>query len=384
MVRRRDRIGEWKNSPNRSLQGTEQHAGGKLMKMSVGVDLHKSQMTVCMLREHHEEVERAVYPTNAQGYADLLGELLRWEERGDVVSIAVESTGNARYFKNQMEHAGFPVTVVNTLKFKVVNESVKKTDHHDALTLAEFLEKQMLPESRLCSQESEDIRRVLKTRTALVRTMVTVKNQIHGMLLGYGIETKRAALQSKRERQRILNGLEDHDDYGHAAKAVKPLLETIDNLSAEVKRLTEVLEQMVEKDEDVRLLRTIPGVGLITAATVRAYTDDIRRYVSAKAYASYTGLAPWVQNSNEMIHHGHITKRGSVELRTAYVQMALGMIRLGERTGFYRIMMRYQDMKKHKGTGKSIIATSRKLSTIVYAMLTKRQEFNPAMMFGRQ
>jgi transposase len=104
----------------------------------------------------------------------MLGELVRWEERGDSVSIAVESTGNARYFKNQVERAGFPVTAVN--------ESVKKTDHHDALTLAEFLEKQMLPESRLCSQESEDIRRVLKMRTALVRTVVTVKNQIHGML----------------------------------------------------------------------------------------------------------------------------------------------------------------------------------------------------------
>jgi transposase len=292
------------------------------MKMSVEVDLHKSQMTVCMLRENHEEAERAVYPTNAQGYADMLGELVRWEERGDVVSLAVESTGNARYFKNQVERAELPVTAVN--------ESVKKTDHHDALTLAEFLEKQMLPESRLCSQESEDIRRVLKMRTALVRTVVTVKNQIHGMLLGYGMETKGAALQSKRERQRILDGLEDHDDYGYAAKAVKPLPETIDNLSAEVKRLTEVLEQMVGEDEDVRLLMTIPGVGLITAATIRAYTDDINRYVSAKAYASYAGLAPWVQNSNEMIHHGHITKRGSVELRTACVQVALGMIRLGE------------------------------------------------------
>ncbi|MCF7946244.1 MAG: IS110 family transposase [Spirochaetia bacterium] len=354
------------------------------MKMSVGVDLHKSQMTVCMLRENHKEIEEAVYPTTAGGYADLLGDLVSWAERGDTVAVAVESTGNARYFKNQMERAGFPVTVVNTMKFKVVNESVKKTDHHDAKTLAEFLEKEMLPESRLCSQESEDIRRVLKTRTAIVRTVVTVKNQIHGMLLGYGIETKRAALQSKRERQRILNGLEDHDDYGHAAKAVKPLLETIDNLSAEVKRLTELLEQMVYEDEDVKLLRTIPGVGLITASTIRAYTDDIGRYKDSKAYASYTGLVPWVQNSNETIHHGHITKRGSSELRTAFVQMSLGMIRMPMKTGGFRIMMRYQDMKKYKGSGRSIVATSRKLATIVHSMLTKRREFDPAMMLSRQ
>ena len=71
------------------------------------------------------------------------------------------------------------MVVVNTLKFKIVNESVKKTDRHDASTIAEFLEKEMLPEARLCSRESEELRRLLKVRTSLVRTMVGVKNQIH-------------------------------------------------------------------------------------------------------------------------------------------------------------------------------------------------------------
>jgi transposase len=55
-----------------------------------------------------------------------------------------------------MEAAGIGVKVINTLKFKVVNESVKKTDKHDAATIAEFLEKDMLPESCLCSRESEE------------------------------------------------------------------------------------------------------------------------------------------------------------------------------------------------------------------------------------
>ena len=75
------------------------------------------------------------------------------------------------------------------------------------------------------------------------------------------------------------------------------------------------------------LLQTIPGVGLITAATIRAYTDDIDRYESAKKYSAHAGLVPWVQNSNETIRHGHITKRGPVELRTAFVQVVMGMIR---------------------------------------------------------
>lgn len=48
------------------------------------------------------------------------------------------------------------------LKFKVINESVKKTDRHDAAMIAEFLEKDMLPEAWLCSEESETIRRLQK------------------------------------------------------------------------------------------------------------------------------------------------------------------------------------------------------------------------------
>ncbi len=51
------------------------------------------------------------------------------------------------------------------MKFKVVRESVKKTDKRDAITIAKFLEKDMLPESVLCSQKSEDIRRIIKSRS---------------------------------------------------------------------------------------------------------------------------------------------------------------------------------------------------------------------------
>lgn len=354
------------------------------MKMSIGVDLHKTQFTVCLLSEDRRVDELGMYPTSENGYRAFLKMLDEYCEEEYEIRAAVETTGNARYFRNKLLKAGVEVVVVNTLKFKVVNESVKKTDKHDARTLAEFLEKDMLPESILCSQESEDIRRVLKSRSILVKSAVSLKNQVHGLLLGYGIETKRGQLQSKKERQRILNGLEDHDFYGSAAKTVIPLLDMIDNQASQVKQLEKVLEELVEDDEDVELLQTIPGVGLITAATVRAYTDDIGRYESAKKYAANAGLVPWVQNSNMTIHHGHITKRGPVELRTAFVQMVMGMVRMQKKTGTYRIMMKYAAMKKQKGSGKSVIATARKMSTLVYTILKTREPFDPMKMAFRK
>jgi transposase len=350
------------------------------MKMSVGVDLHKTQFTVCILSEDRKVNESGLYPASNCGYQAFLGKMTKLMEKGYEITAAVESTGNTRYFRNQLLQSGIDVKIVNTMKFKVVTQSVKKTDKRDARTLAEFLEKDMLPESVLCTQESEDIRRVIKSRSILVKALVSLKNQVHGLLLGYGIESKRGQLQSKKERQRILCGLEDHRSYGNAAQAVKPLLGSIDQIASEIKHLEKVLAELVAEDEDVALLQTIPGVGLITAATIRAYTDDINRYESAKSYAAHAGLVPWVQNSNETIRHGHITKRGPVELRTAFVQVVMGMLRYRKVTGSYRIMTRYDEMKKHKGSGKSIIASARKISTITYAILKSREPFDPAKM----
>ena len=350
------------------------------MRMSIGVDLHKTQFTVCCLSEDRKIQESGIYPTTYRGYGAFRERMSHWAEEGFEVAVAVESTGNTRHFRNQVMEAGIGVTIVNTLKFKIVNESVKKTDKHDAHTLAEFLEKDMLPESTLCSQESEDIRRLLKSRSVLVKALVSLKNQVHGLLLGYGIESRRGQLQSKKERQRILDGLADHRSNGNAARAVQPLLDTIDQIASQVKELEKVLSDLVREDKDVELLRTIPGVGLITAATIRAYTDDIKRYENAKKYAAHAGLSPWVHNSNTTVRHGHITKRGPAELRTAFVQMVMGMLRLRNKTAGYWLMSKYNVMKEHKGTGKSIIATARKMNTIVYAILRTRKPFDPSRM----
>jgi transposase len=203
--------------------------------------------------------------------------------------------------------------VINTLKMKVVNESVKKTDKHDAETIAEFLEKDMLPESQLCSRESGQLRRLLKARETLVKACVVMKNQIHGLLAAEGMEDARGSLQSKKGRRQVLDALKASEN----ALVAQPLFETIERLEEQIKAIEKQMRVMVKEDRMVELLMTIPGCGEICSWTIRAYTDDIKRFASPKKYASFAGLAPWVQNSNETVHHGRITKRGPKELRTA-------------------------------------------------------------------
>lgn len=352
-------------------------------RLCVGVDLHKHQFTTCAIEVDGGLVEHeAEYRTDVEGYQRFCDQLHRFEtHKGYQIELAVETTGNAKYFKNRMEKEGFAVTVVNTNKFKVITLSTKKTDANDAATLAYYLMKEMLPASYLCDQTSEEIRRVLKTRSILVSSTVKIKNQIHGMMLGYGIETKTAQFQSKKKRQELLHDLADHGFSEFTASSLEVTLNILDNIYEQIKSCEKQLDEMLANDEAVRLLQTVPGIGPIGAATITAYTRDIERFDGDfKRFASYIGIVPSVHNSGDAIRLGKITKHGPQELRTAFVQVAMGWIRMPEKTAQWKVMSDYRTMKVNKGSGRAIIALTRKIARIVFVMLNEQMEFNPARM----
>ena len=354
----------------------------KIGQLSVGVDLHKSLITICVKREDGELEKEGMYRTTAEGYRAFVQKMHEWEqELGCSVAMAVETTGNARYLRNRMEAEGFSVVVVNTNKFKVISQSTKKNDRGDAATLAYYLGKDMLPESHLADQSSEELRRMIKCRSLLVSSMVKMKNQIHGMLLGYGITTKAAQLQSNKKRQALVKDLADQG-FTEAAASLEVILGIIEGVQEQIKVLEKRLHEMARDDEDVDLLMSIPGVGFLTASTIAAYTKDMdKRFCGDfKRFASYVGIVPSVHNSSERVHMGRRPKHGPQELRTALVQATMGMIRLSKITGEWRLMTDYRAMKTGKGSGKSIIATTRKLARIIFAMLHNREPFNPALM----
>ncbi|MCX7950293.1 MAG: hypothetical protein N2509_09315 [Treponemataceae bacterium] len=101
--------------------------GGNIT-INIGVDLHKTQFTVYA---RIGDGMYGKYRTTEEGYEQFIRQLHRWRDEGHQIRLAVESTGNTRYFKRQLTLAGYPVTVINPLKFKVINKSVKSTRCHD-------------------------------------------------------------------------------------------------------------------------------------------------------------------------------------------------------------------------------------------------------------
>jgi transposase len=290
-----------------------------------------------------------------------IGELAKFcksLDKGD--ELAVEATGNTRYFFNQVAPHVCKTIVVNPSHFKVISESVKKTDKADAEKLAFYLSKGMLPEVRMRDELSSQVKSLTHTRDKLVKLRTSLKNKIHNILNTHGIVIKREALTSKMGLSKVL----DYPVNELSKVELEVIVEQIQHLNASIKRLDGEIEENGKHLKGYENITSIKGIGSKSAAILLSVIGDVHDFENAKKLHCYFGIVPRVNNSNEKIRQGRITKQGSKLGRTTLVQCTLIAIRYSPYLNAF-----YQRLKQKKGSGKAIIATSRKLLTIIYDTL---------------
>lgn len=143
------------------------------------------------------------------------------------------------------------------------------------------------------------------------------------------------------------------------------LNEQIEKLDAEIVKYYETFECY---------LHTIPGVGIIAAATILAEISDIRRFKNSSSLVAYAGIDPSVKQSGEFHStHNHMSKRGFPYLRHA--------IFLAACTCAFHDSPMNEYYKKKRAQGKhhltAVGAVSRKLTTVIYAILRDGKPYEP-------
>src|SRR5690348_9267604 len=138
-------------------------------KRYLGVDLHQGSFVVC-LRTGGQTQFRRWEAEQVEKFAATL-------QTSD--ALAVEATGNTRWFCQAVGARAGRVVVVNPHQFRVISESVKKTDRRDAALLAEYLEKDLLPEVRQKTCQESEMAQLVTARDRLVKIRTMLKNQLH-------------------------------------------------------------------------------------------------------------------------------------------------------------------------------------------------------------
>lgn len=157
-------------------------------------------------------------------------------------------------------------------------------------------------------------------------------------------------------------------NYIHLLQAYKT---GIDDLRAQ-------LDHLAQQIPAYHLLRTIPGVGPITAAVFVAEIGDIKRFPSSKQLTAFAGLDSSVYESGTFrAKQNRISKRGSSYLRTALYQATVCGISEQKRGPRNSILSRYYQQKRSEGKPykAAIVATANKLLRMIYGIWSRQVPF---------
>lgn len=329
------------------------------MTRYVGVDLHTNSLTACYLEEG-EEIRFKAYQLTPSALRCFKQSLHECDE------LAVEATGNTEFFIEAINTAVSRIVVVNPRAFKVIRNSVKKTDKHDARALAYFLSKDMLPEARRKSKAHQKVGSLAQTRDKFVKSRTYFMNKVHGILNTCGIKLKKESLGTEKGLQRVLT----HQIDEVSRFEVEVLVDQIRVLNDSIKKLDKKLVEVGSQLEGHKNLVSIKGVGDRSAAILLSAIGDVNDFEDESKLFAYFGIVPRVSNSNETERSGRITKRGTKLGRTTLVQCTLIAIR------YSRYLRKFYDrIKARKGSGKAIIATAKKMLSIIYKTLKNNWVF---------
>lgn len=279
----------------------------------IGVDLHKTAFTVCFL-----EGEKKWFKTYKIAEIEWFCSELKADDE-----VAVETTTNTRHFVRKVQGYVGKVYVINTKQFKVISQSVKKTDANDAERIAVFLSKGMLPTVRLKDEQYAELESLAQTRHKLVQLKTALKNKIHNILSAQGITTKKECFSSDKGLAKVL-------EYSVSPVAHIELEVIIDQIKGLNEGIAKIDEELTGRGKDLdghKSITSIKGIGDKSGTILLSVIGDIDDFESEKRLAAYFGIVPRVSNSNETNRQGRITKQGSKLGRTTLVQCTLIAIR---------------------------------------------------------
>jgi len=307
--------------------------------------------------EHPEEAEKFYRDLGAQGAC---------------VRVGMEASGHARWFERLLSELRFELWIGDAAKIRAKRVRKQKTDRQDAQLILKLMLKDDFPRIWVPSWENRDLRQLLWHRHRMVQARTRIMNQLQAVALNEGLRCKKRLWREAGREQ-----LEAFRLAPWASQRRRDLLELLGRLDSTVAKLTQAIEQEVEKCPEARRLQTHPGVGPLTALAFVLIIGRADRFQCGKQIASYLGLGPLEESSGNRRRLGHITKQGNSLLRFLLVEAAQVTARsIPEwRSKYFHLAMR-------RGRKIAKVAMARKLAVQMYWMMRKEWDYEQLRKFG--
>jgi transposase len=251
-------------------------------------------------------------------------------------------------------------------------DKLHKRDPVDSRKMARGLEKNSLIAINVFDREHEELRTLNRTRFYLMRDLRRSKNRIKSFLLYYDIQMP-TEFDNNQWTLKFLAWLKKVKMNTQAGEeAFSHLLTSYEHHRQQLLILSRLVRLRIsEHDKELfSLLKSISGIGPLTASALITELGDINRFNNIDYLASYVGFVPRVRESGETSHTGGITFRCNNFLRTLLIEASWQAIRQDP-----ALMQYYQKHLIGRKGHKVIIKVARKLLNRIRYVMKNRMPY---------
>lgn len=330
----------------------------------VGIDLHKSSITACVIDGQRKMIARRKL------YCNEPDKIVPFFREHAPFQAVVEATASYEWLFELLEPVADKLVLAHPGKLRVIAESVKKTDKLDSRVLAEFLAMGFVPTAYRPTPRQREHRALVRQRVRVQQRRASVKCRLRQLLAAYNADRKDLFTA---EGMAYLKAFKLSAADALVRKQVVAEYDLLTAQRAEIdKELARFAKAASAKEAEARaVLKTIPGVGTITVDVVLAELGDIDRFSSQKKVCAYAGLQPIVRESAGKSPELRISKQGSPILRRALVEAAWQMVR---RTAKWRAI--FENLAKRRRKKRAIVAIARRLLAMMLAMMRQGKPYD--------
>jgi transposase len=336
-----------------------------------GFDVHKKSWKVTIMAED------TFYKTFTQPpNPEVLYNYLKSNFPGGNYHSAYEAGFCGFWIHDKLTSFGVRSIVVNPADIPTTDkERVQKEDKRDSRKIARSLSSGTLVPIYTPTIQTQRDRSLLRTRAMLVKDMTRYKNRIKSYLFFYGINIDDAFSESKKHwSNRFMIWLESLEFDGETGKvALQLLISEFKNLRTSILKVTQqirALSQTPTYNEKATLLKSVPGIGLLTAMTILTELETMDRFPNLDKMCGYIGLVPSTKSSGEKEKNGDITSRGHIVLRSALIESSWMAIRHDP-----SLMKSYLTYLQRMDSNKAIIKIAKKLLSRIRFVLANNTPY---------
>lgn len=340
------------------------------MSVYLGVDFHARTQTACWC----DTSDGVIHQRSLDHQHD--------DVRGFYAQFAVpavvglEATGYARWFHRLLEALGHRLLVGDAYIIRKCALRRQKNDRRDAELLLDLLLHGDFPTVHVPAVASQEVLRLLRYRQRLVEIQTKLRNGLQAMALNHRLRLGPKLWSVSGQHQLLALEVDGADGLQRQNS-----LDLLEQIRTRIRTIEKELTARAEQHAHVRLLRTHPGVGLLTSLAVVHTLEPVARFDRARRVAAYCGLDPCESSSGDTVRMGHISKQGNRLLRHLLVEAAHRAVCNkgdGDLRSFY-----FRLMERKKNGAVAVVAVARKLALRLYRMLREEIDYTEFRRRGR-